>query len=87
MLNGKADVKRPVGPIPSNGRWALVDIYDMGEHLKAVSKKVVVAWIKGHKGGEGTTGNRRADAAAGGAVKATRHFYEFELPASDELPE
>jgi ribonuclease HI len=74
MLNGKADVKRPVGPLPSNGRWALEDIYDMAENLKAAGKKVVVAWSKGHKGSEGATGNRRADAAAGGAVKATRRF-------------
>jgi ribonuclease HI len=88
MLAGEADCKRPLGPIPTNGRWALEDIYSAAEQLEVAGKKVVVAWIKGHKKGQtGTEGNRKADKAASSAIKMLKDHLNAVQPPPGELPE
>ena len=64
MLAGEAICRSALGSIPTDGLWALEAMYDAVELLASVGKKVVVAWVKGHKGGLGREGNRRANRAA-----------------------
>jgi hypothetical protein len=63
MLASEAHYRHALGPIPQDGVWALKAIYDAAELLASVGKKVVIAWVKGHKSGPGREGNWRADRA------------------------
>lgn len=64
MLTGNTHWGTYLGPVPTEGRWALEDIFDAADHLKAVGTTIVVAWIKAHKYGFGREGNHKADKAA-----------------------
>jgi ribonuclease HI len=88
MLAGEADCKPPLGPIRTDGRWALEGVYSAAERIEAAGKKLVVAWIKGHrKGSTGTEGKRKADKAASPAIKMLRNHLKAVQPPPDELPE
>jgi ribonuclease HI len=63
LLAGVQDTRRSIGPIPTEGKWALEDIYDAADKLGGHGTKVVVAWVKAHSGGYGVVGNRTVDAA------------------------
>jgi ribonuclease HI len=69
MLAGMQDTRRPLGLIPTEGRWALENVYDAADKLAAHGTKVIIAWVKGHGKGERRAGNRAADAACTRVIK------------------
>ncbi|KAH7406896.1 hypothetical protein DE146DRAFT_753440 [Phaeosphaeria sp. MPI-PUGE-AT-0046c] len=87
MLAGEEVKSRPLGPVTSSGRWALEEIYDAAEELQSMGKNVVIAWIKGHKAGAGTEGNRKADQAANAAMSSHVRSADFLHSSEFELPE
>jgi hypothetical protein len=64
MLAGEKQCIHELGPTSFDGSWALADIYDSAEQLRAAGKNVVVAWVKAHYKSAGREGNIVADKAA-----------------------
>jgi ribonuclease HI len=64
MLAGEKKCIHELGTALFDGSWALADIYDGAEQLRAVGKNVVVAWVKAHYKSAGREGNNVADKAA-----------------------
>jgi len=87
MLAGEGGSRNSLGPIPTNGRWALEDVYDAAKKLQAVGKKVVVAWIKGHRKGIGREGNHMADHAAGMEIKVQLRLLCTSESSTYDFPE
>lgn len=86
MLAGENIKTRSLGPVMSREKWAIEDIYDSAEELESMGKNVVVAWIKGHKAGPETEGNRKADRAANSALSSYVRSADFWDPCEFELP-
>jgi hypothetical protein len=64
----------------------LQGVYSAAERIEAAGKKLVVAWIKGHKkGGTGIKGNKKADRAARSAIKMLRDHLTLVQPPADQL--
>jgi ribonuclease HI len=86
MMAGEENCICAIGPVPFDGEWALSSIYNAAERLREAGKKVVVAWMKGHKKGAGRNGNHEADAAATAAMK-TLIRDEYKKSPMKDLPD